>query len=432
MLRCVLLILILIGLSPVQALPAESNAESIVPAISADGRFIAFNSFASNLVPNDTNGLWDVFVHDRLTGQTERVSVGVTGEQANNRSYEASISGDGRYVAFVSSASNLVPEDTNQVSDVFVRDRVAKTTRRVSVNSSGEQANLMSYMPRLNADGSLVVFWSQATNLVADRVALPTDHIYLHDLSTRETHLISIASDGQAANSGSYYPSLSDDGRWITFTSGATNLTDEPLAVGQAYGIFLHDRHTQTTTYISGGTTRINGDSPYAMISGDGETVVFTGLFWENGQANRMNDQVSLHLFTYARRTGDIRYLSPISYGTPAIPQSDRPLINRDGCCVVFTSRINTLVAHDQNDTWDIFVYDQQTGTIELVSVSSTGQQANGSSSHHDISADGRFITFESNANNLVPEDRNGVADIFVHDRVLGQTIRVSVPNVDF
>ncbi|MCU0497859.1 MAG: hypothetical protein MUF87_10950 [Anaerolineae bacterium] len=430
--RQVGLILIAMVLNPSDALEGEANAESTVPAMSADGRYIAFNSFASNLVPHDTNGLWDVFVHDRLTGQTERVSISASGEQGNNRSYESSISADGRYVAFVSSATNLVPDDTNQVSDIFVRDRLEQTTIRVSVNTAGEQADLMSYMPRISADGQWVVFWSQATNLAPGRVTLPTDHIYLHHLITRETALISVGMDGQAANSGSYYPSLSDDGRWITFTSGATNLSPTPLILGQAYGIFLYDRQTQAITYISGGTTRINGDSTYAMISGDGDTVVFTGLFWQEGQANGTHDQVSLHLFTYQRDSGQTRYISPISYGTPAIPQSDRPFISRNGCCIVFTSRINTLVTGDRNDTWDVFVYDQQTDGIEMVSLSSSGQAANGSSSHHDISADGRFIAFESNANNLVSEDRNGVSDIFVHDRETKRTIRVSVPSVDF
>jgi Tol biopolymer transport system component len=143
----------------------QGNSYSFSPALSADGRFVAFESEASNLVPGDTNGERDVFVHDRQAGTTERVSVRRDGVQVRGSSYRPALSADGRFVAFVSRVHTLVPGDTNNKADVFVRDRRTGTTERVSVGPNGVQGNGRSDFPTLSADGRFVAFESEASNL---------------------------------------------------------------------------------------------------------------------------------------------------------------------------------------------------------------------------------------------------------------------------
>jgi Tol biopolymer transport system component len=158
----------------------QGNGESRFPSLSADGRYVAFESLASNLVPSDTNGTPDVFIHDRVTGQMTRVSVSSSGEEGNGNSSEASVSANGRYVAFHSSASNLVPGDTNGTWDVFVHDRVTGQTSRVSVSSSGEQGNGNSYEANISPDGRYVAFGSAASNLVPGDTN-GTPDVFVHD-----------------------------------------------------------------------------------------------------------------------------------------------------------------------------------------------------------------------------------------------------------
>jgi hypothetical protein len=163
------------------------DTESAAPEISADGRYIAFLSKAANLVPDDTNGDWDAFVRDRLAGTTERVSVNTDGEEQNDGPGGIGIdmSADGRYVVFPSQATNLVPDDTNGYSDIFVRDRVAGTTERVSVTTGGVEANGGSGWPAISADGHHVAFQSQATNLAPEAGDTSRERVYVHDAGTR-------------------------------------------------------------------------------------------------------------------------------------------------------------------------------------------------------------------------------------------------------
>jgi Tol biopolymer transport system component len=193
------------------------NGSSGAPSISAEGRFVAFSSRAANLVPGDTNEAEDAFVRDRLARSTERVSVGRDGAQAYGKdpyylSAAPSISGDGRYVAFASAASNLVAGDTNDSADVFVRDRLAGRTERVSVSGDGAQADAVSDYMAISADGRSVVFRSIATNLV------PNDVNYLWDVFVRDrvagtTELVSVSSSGEQANFYSVGVSINADGR---------------------------------------------------------------------------------------------------------------------------------------------------------------------------------------------------------------------------
>jgi Tol biopolymer transport system component len=333
----------------------QGNSSSYgTPSISADGRYVAFYSPASNLVSGDTNGSVDIFVRDRQTGTTELVSVSSSGVQGNGSSYSPSISADGRYVAFYSLASNLVTADTNLYEDVFVRDRQAGTTERVSVSSAGAQGNSSSYTPSISADGRYVAFRSYATNLVSGNVNGYSD-IFVRDRQTGTTTRVSVANAGYEGNNDSSSPSISADGRYVAFASLASNL-----------------------------------------VSGAGDT-------------NGVED-----IFVRDRQTGTTERVSVSSAGTQGNGASSSPSISADGRYVAFYSLASNLVSGDTNGTFDIFVRDRQTGTTELVSVSSSGVQGNSASSSPSISADGRYVAFYSPASNLVSGDTNGSADIFV------------------
>ncbi len=274
----------------------EGNDESSSPAISANGRFVAYTSVASNLVPGDTNGAWDIFLYDQKTDTTERVSVASDGTQANGLSFVSDISANGRYVTYDSEASNLVPGDANGTWDIFVYDRKTDTTERISVASDGTEANGPSsfFNPAISANGRYVTYDSQASNLVPGDTN-GCDDIFVYDRKTDTTERISVASDGTQANSFSFGPAISANGRYITYSSEASNL-----------------------------------------------------------------------------------------------------------------------VPSDTNDTTDAFLYDRKTGATERISVASDGTQANGFSFTSDISANGRYVTYHGEASNLVPGDTNGTQDIFV------------------
>lgn len=194
-----------------------------MPALSSNGRYVAYTSIANNLVIGDSNGFYDVFVHDRQTGNTTRVSVATNGTQGNEISYEPSISGDGRYVSFWSEANNLVNGDTNGVTDVFVHDRQTGVTQRVSVASNGTEGNGMSENHSISGDGQYVVFDSEASNLVSNDTNGYND-IFIHDRQTGETRLVSVDSDRIQGNLASLSPSISADGSKVVFSSSSTNL----------------------------------------------------------------------------------------------------------------------------------------------------------------------------------------------------------------
>ncbi len=244
------------------------------PAISADGRFTAFDSLATNLVPGDTNQDVDVFVHDSATGATERVSVSTDGRQADADSAYPTIDGQGRFVAFDSTAGNLVPNDTNRVSDVFVRDRVSGKTFRASVDANGGNANGSSFWASISADGRFVAFVSDASDLVVGDTNHVRD-IFVRDLLTRATELVSVASDETLANSDSATPSISADGHAVAFMSFASNLVANDT--NGHFDVFVRDRTAGTTVLASVRPDGVQGnqDSLYPAISGNGQFVAF-------------------------------------------------------------------------------------------------------------------------------------------------------------
>jgi Tol biopolymer transport system component len=214
----------------------QADANSSGSAVSADGRFVAFGSNASNLVPNDGNHTYDVFVRDRKTGKTRRVSVSSEGVEGNGASQNPSISANGRFVAFSSGAANLVPGDTKEHVDVFVHDRKTGKTRRVNLSSAGVEADLDSDLPSISASGRFVAFESFATNLVPGDTKAVRD-VFVRDRKTGKTKRVSVSSAGVEGDAESFAPSISGDGRFVAFESPAMNLVPEDL--NNARDVFL-------------------------------------------------------------------------------------------------------------------------------------------------------------------------------------------------
>src|SRR4030042_1550132 len=270
---------------------AQGNNDRRFSSICSDCRYVAFSSTASNLVNGDTNGKRDIFLHDRETGETTRVSVSSEGVQGNDDSIYPFISSDGRFVAFESYASNLVTGDTNGTRDIFVHDREMGETTRVSVSSAGVQGNAGVSNTFISADGRYVAFPSLASNLVIGDTNGRWD-IFVHDRQTGETTKVSVSSAGVHGNDGSYHPSISSDGRYVAFISNASN-----LVTGDTNGtndIFVHDREMGETTRVSVSSAGIEGnsDSHDPFISSDGRHVAFASYASNlvNGDTNNCSD----------------------------------------------------------------------------------------------------------------------------------------------
>ncbi|MDX3098127.1 S8 family serine peptidase [Streptomyces sp. ME19-03-3] len=377
----------------------QANHEAWWPRMSADGSAVAFASPASNFVPGDTNGELDVFVADRRTGETERVSVASDGTQADGFSLTPTLSSDGRWVGFNSGAANLVPGDTNQLTDSFVHDRGTGTTERVSVASDGTQGNGLSSAPVLSADGRYAVFNSDSDNLVPGDTNNTTD-VFVRDRQTGTTSRISQGPDGAPGDGPSREQSVSADGRYVAFQSAASNLV--PGDTDGELDVFVHDRQTGTTTSVPGPRP---GENTGPVISADGRVVVFTNN-WQ--------------LFTHDLRTGASEQVSVDSAGAEADDWAFAPALSDDGSKVAFYSYAANLAPGDTNRQTDVFVRDRTAGTTERVSGALEGAEGDGASDLPSLSGDGRYVAFESAATNLVADDTNRRFDVFVHDRTPG------------
>jgi Tol biopolymer transport system component len=401
----------------------QSNGDSLNAAISRNGLFVAFASDATNLVASDLNGVRDIFVRDVAGGTTQRVSVSSALVQGNGASDNPAISLDGRYVAFMSAATNLVAGDTNARYDIFLHDRTPQTTVRVSMSSAGAETNAGSDRPAISADGRYVVFESSATNLVTGDTNDVND-IFLRDTQASTTERISLSSAGTQSDGASSEATVSDDGRYVAFHSLATN-----LVAGDANGlqdVFLRDRQTPATTRLSADVSGLDADgfSANPTISGNGQHAVFQSIATDL-VAGGTNGQ------TYIYRRGvaaaGAARVSVDSTGGPVEWDCYDAAISADGRCVAFSSQSLLLTGGPFTNFRQIVVRDRQTGTNTMVSLATDGKPGNGNSFHPSLSDDGRYVAFESEATNLVTGDTNGVADVFVHDRQTGTTVRGSV-----
>ena len=332
---------------------------------SGDNRYVAFYSIASDLVAGDLNGKGDVFLRDLNLGATSLVSLGSSGNQGNATSGGAAISGDGRFLVFGTPSTNMAPGATNGLGDVYLRDLRAGTTTWISSGLGGVEANSKAGAMDLSADGSVIVFASLASNMVLGDTNGTWD-IFVHEVATGTTTRVSVDSQGNESNGLSINPMISADGRFVCFESSATNL-DRALSVVWPRA-FVHDRQTGVTE------------------------AVFRDLQGDKNAVGGMN-----------------------------------PVISSDGRYVVFDTSLPNLVPNDTNNQNDVFVFDRQTETTVRASVSSGGVEGDGQSLIPTISASGRFVAFRSSSTNLVPGDTNNVSDIFVRDLLLGVTTRASI-----
>jgi Tol biopolymer transport system component len=390
---------------------AQGSDDSRDATISSDGRLVAFESLADDLVPGDVAGVLDVFVRDTATGQTLHVSVDSAGNAGNWHSDEPSISADGRYVAFTSHADNLVPGDTNGWSDVFVRDLLLGQTSRVSLGSTGAEGNFHSYDASISADGRYVAFTSLSSTLVPGDTNFQDD-VFVHDRLTASTTRVSVSSGGAQGNMDSSHPAISADGRYVAFESYASSLVQQDTNAHS--DIFVHDRLAGTTERVSVGPggSQADGASYTSSISADGRCVAFQSLATDLAPGDTNG---SVDVFVHDGVTSSTERVSIATGGGQASGQSYLPSISADGLCVAFASNAGDLVSGDTNDAFDVFVHDRATGETTRVSVDSAGGQASAASTAPAIAGDDRSVAFESLAADLVPGDANGERDVFVH-----------------
>ena len=391
-------------------LPGSAGSNS--PVMSSDGRYVTFHSPATNLVPGDTNAVHDVFVRDRVGGTTERASVTTGGTQGNAASNYPVVSADGRYVAWSSPSSNLVAGDTNGCDDVFVRDRQLGTTERVSVATGGAQGMLDSLRPAISTDGRYVAFESRATNFDAADTNGVAD-IFVRDRLLATTERVSISTAGAEGTFDSLLPAISSNGRYVAFYG-----LSPTLVVGDTSGqdVFVRDRLTGTTERVSVATggTQGNGNSYEPAISADGRYVAF-----RSDSSYLVIDDTNgfMDVFVRDRQDGTTVRASLTNGGAQATGSCENPSISADGRYVGFESIASNLVAGDTNAVYDVFLRDLVNGTTDRVSVGAAGVQGSSSSFYSSLSSDARYIAFYSLATNLVPGDVNGGADVFVRDR---------------
>lgn len=401
---------------------AQGNSPSYSPVVSALGRHVAFLSDASNLVNGDTNSVADLFLRDRDALTTTRVNVSSAGIEANGVPVSApAISQSGAIVAFDSTATTLVAGDTNGAADVFVRDVTAGVTTRVSVVTGGGQANGDSFGPALSNDGRYVAFASTASNLVPGASGT---QVYLHDRTTGTTTLVSRNTLSNAGNGVSQGPAVSGDGRFVAFTSTSSDLS-LPDTNGKS-DVFVRDMQLALTlrASVGAGGLEANDDSPFApAITSDGRFIAYTSR-----ASNLVNADLNTtwDVLVFDRTNGSNARVSVGALGVEGNGPSgwmSRPSITADGRFVAFGSRASNLIALDTNGSDDAFVRDLRLGTTECVSVTASGQLKSGHSANVDqnttvsiSTATGDVTTFVSSAV-LEVIDSNGLQDAYVHRR---------------
>jgi len=390
------------------------------PVISGDGRYAAFVSYAANLAAGATGQKRQILLHDRQAHTTELVSATSAGVEGNNDSFAPTISADGRYVAFESYATNLAGGDANGVRDVYLRDRLTQTTTRVSVAAGGAEANSESYQPSISGDGHYVAFTSYASNLTGGVSGTAKSSVYLRDLQAGSNTLVSVTTSGTSGTQSSSNPAISADGSRIAFWSYDQNLVAGD--VGSAWDIFLWDRNA--TPNISLVSVSSNGVQKAAStlesmsrvvapaISADGLIVAFstTADNLVEGDTNGLQD-----VFVHHIPSGQTIRASESTDGVQAtggdspVGQGERISLSSDGTWVAFTTAATNISAGGSN----VMIHNNFTG--QTLPITQSGTYASGAKGPA-ISSDGNLVVFMSGAQ-LDPSHAS--TGVFVHDRTV-------------
>ena len=454
------------------------SGSSLNPAFSTDGRFVVFVSHANNLVTNDDLAPYlDVFVRDITTSNTVLVSVNTSGRGGGNAdSHSPSISSNGQFVAFVSAASNLVNNDTNDAPDIFVRDLVAGTTSLVTFDSIGNTSagnvsartrSRLASNPVISANGQWVIFESLATNLVTLQDANQLTDIFARDRQANATFLVSVNADATGSGNGnSEWPGISPDGRFVVFVSTSTDLVAG--VTNQSGDIYVRDLQLGTTVWASRNATNYfeNGyrcfnpvisadgrfatfkassslNAPVFVIRHDLQTGVSTVLTsnsfiasWPEMSTDGrfVSSESSSNVYVWDGQTGSNVWVSVNASGSgPGNGTSQCPVMTPDGQTVVFLSGASDLSANATNGVWQVYARDLTAGATRLVSANTDGlaSSRNLDAILPGITSDGRLVAFESLGNDLVSNDLNQAADAFVRDLASETTELVSRRHVN-
>lgn len=378
----------------------SGNSISAMPKISADGNFVVFTSAANNLVSNDTNGFSDIFVRDISAGTTVRINLHTDGTQANNNSSSGGISDDGRYAVFLSSANNLVTGDVNY-QDIFLHDLQTSTTTRVSQETSGTNSNADSYSPQISGNGQFIAFESRAGNLTASDTNGRMD-VFVYDRIANTLDIASKSSTNVQTNGfNTYLKDISPDGRYILFSSDGTNLVASDT--NSRIDLFLRDRNTSTTDMVSLNEfgNQLTGGTSSGRMSEDAQLIIFStsssGVV--SNDTNTLDD-----VFLLNRGDSSVIRLSQKIDGTQASNDGSYPEISRDGKVASFESISYNLVTTDYNNDYDIFLYSIDVPSLQRIPANEISPEANDYNDTIYLSADGRYATFVSAATNLYPE----------------------------
>ena len=474
------------------------NGHSTAGQASTNGRYVVFQSDASDLVPGDTNGVSDIFLRDTFTGTTRLISVAKNGGFANGASTDPVMTPDGTCVVFISAATNLMAGDANGIPDVFVRDLITQTNWLVSTRAAGKGSPPVASMgtPVITPDGRYVAFFSDATGMVASVPGTTTGEVYVRD-RLGSTNFCTWASTNAAmivsnmlhlSLMPSVHPALSDDGRYVAFKTGWTNGIVTPPAGSPAVIFFLYDSLNKTTTIVStnGYPPWPNCDDVYGPeMTSDGRFVAFVqrepagstngssvrlwdrqagtnvlvsagpdGLWPTNSTShtpavsqdgryvtflsdatNLVSNTVSngLHIYRRDLQTATTVLLDANTNGVGSMDELGAiPALSADGSCVAYATLDGGLIGSDNNNASDVFLWDSATATNALISVhnplalSQAGNLASSLGSF-SISGNGTLAAFASFASDLVANDTNGNADVFVRNLTANSNILVSV-----
>jgi Tol biopolymer transport system component len=402
----------------------QGDGFSSAPSVSEDGRLVAFSSGAGNLVPDDGNGVADVFVRDRLAQTTERVSVASDGSEANGGSGAPKISRNGRFIAFASEASDLVPGDGNGVIDVFVHDRDTGETERVSRAIDGGDPDARSFVDSISDDGTLVGFWSDATNLVDDDGNDSSDS-FVFDRETDTTERVSVSMFGGDADHGAIQAVLSGDGRFVAFVSGSKNLVIEPMKDSGFFvnpSVFVRDR-------VGGATVRVSeqpngryesGKSGEPSISRDGRFVAYTSTSKNLTLESQFFPKRRIHVTDLL--AGETELVVP-DFPNEDCPGGDcrllaahTPSISADGRFVAFMSSSQLVMPANPGRQARVYVADRVSGVVRRISVDPSHGVGSLCSVQPAISGDGRVVAYRTTSDDLVADDSNAASDVLVSE----------------